>query len=104
AYSSMLKRLMDMMLTELQVPNASRRALSELRERATNIRELSGDFRLNAFVGPLCQFQGSDDDMEDIATFVVNKPARDGVDADLDRAAIELASLSQAFNRNEAFA
>ena len=36
------------MLAELQVPNISPQSLVELRERAENIRQLAGDFRLDA--------------------------------------------------------
>lgn len=104
AYDVMLDRLKQMMLTELQVPNTSSQALGELRERAENIRQLSGDFRLNAFVGRLSQFTASQADMEGIASLATNKPAKDWVDADLDQASLEIADLSQKFNRAESFA
>lgn len=104
AYDVMLDRLKQMMLTELQVPNTSPQALAELRERAENIRQLSGDFRLNAFIGRLGQFISSQADMEGLASLATNKPARDWVDADLDQASIEIADLSQKFIRTESFA
>ncbi len=104
SYDNMLRRLQEMMLTELQVPNTSPRALSELRARAENVRELGGDFRLNAFVGRLCQFKGDPSDMEGVASLAANKPPRDWVDADLDQASVEIADLAQKFNRSEAFA
>ena len=40
------------MLAELQVPNVSPQSLAELRARADNIRQLAGDFRLDAFRRP----------------------------------------------------
>src|SRR3546814_2436277 len=43
AYPSMLHRMRDLMLAELQVPNISPQSLAELRERAENIRQLAGD-------------------------------------------------------------
>ena len=104
AYRSMLHRLRDIMLAELQVPNVSPQALVELRERAENIRQLSGDFRLNAFVGRLSQFDGSDESFEGIASLAANKPPRDWVDPDLDHAAIELADMAQRFLRAETYA
>jgi hypothetical protein len=104
AYPVMLARLQDLMLTELEVPNASPQALAELRARAENIRQLSGDFRLNAFVGRLSQFRGLEADMEGIASLATNKPARDWVDADLDQAFVEVADLSQKLIRIEAYA
>src|SRR5947208_12721355 len=73
AYPDALDRLQKMMLTELQVPNASSQALSELRARAENVRHLTGDFRLEAFVGRLSQFGGTEADMEGIAGLATNK-------------------------------
>ena len=104
AYPSMLHRLRDIMLAELQVPNLSPQALGELRERAENIRQLAGDFRLDAFIARLSQFDGSDENFEGIASLAANKPPRDWVDPDLDRAAIELADMAQRFLRAETYA
>ena len=104
SYPSMLRRLTDLMLAELQVPNTSPQALAELRERAENIMQISGDFRLNAFIGRLAKFEGSDSDVEGIASLAANKPPRDWTDPDLDRASVELADLAQKFIRSENFA
>ncbi len=104
AYPSMLHRLNDLMLAELQVPNASSQAIGELRARAANIKEIGGDFRLNAFVSRLSSFNGSDEDIEGIASLAANRPPRDWTDSDLDRATVELADLSQKFIRAENFA
>jgi hypothetical protein len=92
------------MLAELQVPNLSRQSLIELQDRASNIKQLAGDFRLDAFVGRLAQFSESHLSFEGIASLVANKPSRDWVDIDVDRAAIEIADLSQRFLRAETFA
>ena len=100
----MLHRLSDLMLAELQVPNVSPQSLAELRDRAENIRQLAGDFRLDAFVGRLSQFDGSDESIEGIASLAANKPPRDWVDPDLDQAAIELADMAQKFLRTETYA
>ena len=104
AYPSMLHRLRDLMLAELHVPNISPQSLGELRGRAENIRQLAGDFRLDAFIGRLSQFDGTDEIFEGIASLAANKPPRDWVDPDLDHAAIELADMAQRFLRAETFA
>ena len=104
AYPTMLRRAMDSLLSELLVPNASPQALAELRARAENIKQLSGDFMLDAFVGRLETFRGSEDDMEGLLSLAANKPMRDWVDPDLDRASVELADLAQRFLRAETFA
>ncbi|GAB5351631.1 hypothetical protein [Qipengyuania sp. 483] len=104
AYPTMLARITDNLLLELDVPNSSSQALLELRDRAENIRELSGDFRLNAFIGRLSQFEGSRDDIEGLASLATNKPPRHWIDADLDNAGLELADFAQQFLRAETFA
>lgn len=104
AYPRMLYRLRETLLAELQVPNASTPLLAELRIRADNIRRISGDNRLEAFVMRLAQFHGVDEDMESLASMAINKPARDWVDTDVERATIELADMAQQFIRAEVFA
>lgn len=104
AYPQMLARLADNMLAELQVPNASSQALAELRERAENVKDLGGDFRLNAFVNRLAEYSGSLEDIEGLAGLATNKPARDWIDADMDNAAIALTELAQQFNKSETVA
>lgn len=103
AYPSMLHRLRDIMLSELQVPNISPQSLSELRDRAENIRQLAGDFHVEAFVARLSQLDASDTSFEGIASLAANKPPRDWVDHDLDRAMVEIADMAQKFLRAETF-
>lgn len=104
AYPQMLRQLRDLVLSELQVPNGGDASLAVLRERAENIRQLAGDFHLDAFVGRLCHINGSDESFEGVASLAANKPPRDWVDPDLDRASVKLAELSQLFLRAETFA
>lgn len=104
AYPTMLQRLRDAMLAELQVPNMQPRTIAELRERAENVKQLTGDLRLEAFVGRLMEFDGSDKRIEDLASLAANKPPENWSDPDIDRAALDLADLSQQFVRAEAFA
>jgi len=103
AYPTMLRRLRELMLAELQVPNASPQSLAELRERADNVRQLAGDFHLEAFVGRLSQYDGTDEAFEGIASLAANKPPRDWVDPDLDRAAVDIADMAQRFLRAETY-
>ena len=103
AYPAMLHRLRDMMLEELQVPNLSPQSLSELKARAANAIDIAGDFRLDAFAKRLAEFDGSDEGTEGIASLAANKPPRDWIDADVDRATLEIADMSQQFLRAETF-
>ena len=104
AYPDMLHRLREILLTELGVPNASRHNLEELRRRAENVQQLSGDLRLEAFILRISQFHGSDADMESLASMAANKPSFQWTDADIDRSTIELADMARRFNWHEAFA
>lgn len=104
AHPGMLHRLRSDMLAELQVPNASPNAIADLRARAENVRNLAGDFQLEAFVGRIATFLGTEEDIEGLASLAANKPVRDWSDADIDRATMGLAGLAQKFNRAEAFA
>ena len=103
-YRIMLDDLRKLLLRELQVIDASPRGLALLRSRAENILQVSGDFRLNAFIGRLTQFQSTDTDIEGLASLAVNKPSNDWTDPDLNQATLELASFSQQFIRTEGFA
>ncbi len=104
AYPAMLHRLRDIMLAELRVPNTSPSSMAELRARAENIKQISGDFRLEAFVGRLSVFDGKDESFEGVASLAANKPPHTWVDPDLDKATIEIADLSRSFVRAETFA
>ena len=104
AYPSMLRRMEQMMLAELQVPNGSPQALADLRARAGNIRQLAGDFHLEAFIGRVSQYDGSEGAFEGIASLAVSKPPRAWIDLDLDRAAVDIAEMAQRFLRAETFA
>ncbi len=104
AYPAMLHRLREALLAELQVPNASASLLEELRARAENVRQLSGDHRLEAFIVRLSHFYGSDQDMESLASMATNKPPLSWVDADIDRAAVALAEMAQSFIHLESYA
>ena len=104
AQPAMLARLRELLLAELNVPSASGPVLSELRERAANVRELGGDHRLEAFIVRLSQFTGSDADMEGLVGMAANKPLHGWVDTDVDRATVELADMAQRFIRAESFA
>ena len=103
AYSNMLGELKALLESELQFSN-TKKDLVNLRARADNVVDLTGDFRLDAFATRLKAYNDSDEDIESIASLAANKPARDWVDRDLDAAKIEIADLSQRFIRGEAFA
>ena len=103
AYPNMLAGLDRLMLSELNAVK-SKKGRNALSQRAKNVHGLSGDFRLDAFTSRLMSFTGTREEIEGIASLAANKPPRDWVDRDLDAAQLQIAKLSQQFNRCEAFA
>ena len=75
----------------------------EINLRAKNIMQISGDFKLDAFAARLSTYQGHDSDVEGIASLAADKPTRDWIDLDVNRARLRIAELSQQFNHIEAF-
>lgn len=104
AYSAMLGELRSVLLGELRVRGESEAALAALRRRAENVRNLTGNYRLDALATRLTQFTGRSDDMEGLGSLAANKPPRDWVDRDVDNARVELAALAQQFLKAELFA
>ncbi|MCY3769054.1 MAG: ATP-binding protein [Gammaproteobacteria bacterium] len=104
SYPAMLVRLQETLLAELQVATSAPGMLKDLRDRADNIRELGGDHRQEAFIMRLAQFEGTVSDIEGLAGMAASKPVHGWVDPDVDKAAVELATMAQRFVRTEAFA
>lgn len=104
AYPSMLHKLRDTLLSELDVHNISPQSLNELCDRAENIRQVMGDFKLEAFIGRISQFNDTDESIEDIASLAASKPPRFWIDPDFDRTTVEIAELAQKFLRAELYA
>ena len=104
AYPSALDRLRDQMLAELRVSNTSDSSLKQLRKRAKNIRQLSGDFRMENFISRVSEFNNTVNNFEGIASLAANKPPNRWIDLDFDRTGLELAEFARKFVRLEAFA
>ena len=104
AYPSLVQRFYQVILTELGVPNYSPQSLLDLRARAENIRGIAGDFKLDAFSGRLASFNGSIEEVEGLASLTISKPLHAWIDTDADKAMVEVARMSQQFNKAEAFA
>lgn len=104
AYPQMLNRLSQLMLHELGLDNPSTDSISELRLRAKSIKQMSGDFRVDAFISRLLNYDGTAIQTEGIGSLAASKPPRDWVDADLDKSLIEVAAFARAFIRTESYA
>ena len=104
AYPRMLAELQRVLFQELRVRGDAPSSFEPLRRRAENVRDLTGNYRLDALATRLAQFAGRTEDVEGLASLAANKPPRDWVDRDVDNARVELAALAQQFLKAELFA
>ena len=81
AYTRMLSEVETKMLQAL---DASPSNLQSLRNRATTVAGVSGDFRLDAFSTRLSSYDGSRSVLEGILSLAAEKPPRDWVDRHID--------------------
>ncbi|KEZ70443.1 ATP-binding protein [Pseudomonas amygdali pv. tabaci str. ATCC 11528] len=100
AYPKMLSEVEAKMLQAL---DASRNNLDSLRERATAVAGISGNFRLDAFSTRLASYDGSRSALEGILSLAAEKPPRDWVDRHIDAAVLELVQFARRFREAEAF-
>ncbi|AIB38620.1 MULTISPECIES: hypothetical protein [Pseudomonas] len=100
AYPKMLSEVEAKMLQAL---DASLNSLDSLRERATAVAGISGNFRLDAFSTRLASYDGSRSALEGILSLAAEKPPRDWVDRHIDAAVLELVQFARRFREAEAF-
>lgn len=103
AYPRLMSDLRQQLLEELQIEGKGHKALEELNKRAKNILQISGDFKLDAFAARLSAFKDTEADLEGLMSLAADKPTRDWIDLDVNRAKLRIAELSQQFNHIEAF-
>ena len=104
AYPKMLCTIRVHLLKELRVPTTSVQSYRSLNERAANVVGISGDTQLEAFIARLVRYDGSDVETEAIAGLAIRKPASAWIDIDIDRALVQLSTLSRAFRQHETVA
>lgn len=103
-YPKLLKELGLLLLSELQVGVASKANISRLKERAKSIQGVTGDFRIDALAARLGTFEQTPEDIAGIASLAANKPIKDWIDLDVDRAKQEIVSLCAGFKKAELLA
>lgn len=102
-YPVLIKDLRKQLLDELQIDSKGKSASEEINTRARNIMQISGDFKFDAFATRMSNFKGTELDIEGIASLAADKPMRDWIDLDVNRAKLRIAELSQQFNHLEAY-
>jgi hypothetical protein len=101
AYSAMLESVKRTLLMSLDHEGEP---IESLRARASNVKGITGDFRLDAFAGRLEMFDASQQSVEGLISLAVNKPSTGWVDRDIDAAMLQLGSWAIEFRRAEAMA
>ncbi len=100
AYRLMLQTLDSRLREELNVENEE-----SLHDRASRLRGLTGELRVEAFVSRMESYRFADtESIEGVASLAANKPCQDWSDNDYDAALVSIAELAQRFNRAEGYA
>jgi len=101
AYQRMLANVRAHVLDAL---DHGKRPESELRNRATTVKGLTGDFKLDAFATRLETYDQSAETIEALISLAVDKPQAVWVDRDIDAAMAKLSDWSVAFRKAETMA
>ena len=101
AYPKLLHELGVLILSELQVGTPTDTNIRLLNERAKSIKGLSGDFRVDSFISRLCNFEQSEEHIAGIASLAANKPIKDWIDLDVEKARQEIVYLCSGFKKAE---
>lgn len=101
AYETMLRQVEASVLSAL---DHTRRTPEELHVRATNVKGITGDFRLDAFATRLEVYDGSSEAIEGLISLAASKPSANWVDRDIDAALLQLGEWALEFRRAETMA
>jgi hypothetical protein len=77
---------------------------TELQKRASTVKGITGDFKLDAFATRLATYDQSDETVEALISLAIDKPQAMWVDRDIDAAMGKLAEWSVAFRKAETMA
>ena len=85
-YPAMIQSVGFLLTTELDVLLATPENIKKLRERAQNIKGVSGNLKLDAFATRLSTFDSTIRDIEGIIGLANNKPPAEWIDLDIEKA------------------
>lgn len=103
-YPTMLQAIGILMTSELDIPLATPFYLEQLRERAKNVKGVSGNFGIEAFAARLSTFDSSAADIAGIISLATNKPQTEWIDLDIENAKKEILRLCTEFKKAELYA
>lgn len=98
-YPETMKGIALLLTNELDIPIATSTHLEKLRERAKNIKGISGNFRVDAFAARISTFDSSLNSIAGIISLANNKPPHDWIDLDIENAKREILSLCTEFKK-----
>lgn len=101
AYHRMLSNVRTHLLEAL---DHGERQLGDLRTRATTVKGITGDFKLDAFATRLENYDESDETIESLISLAIDKPQAAWVDRDIDAAMAKLADWAMDFRKAETMA
>ncbi|MGN8005459.1 ATP-binding protein [Acidovorax sp. 22279] len=101
AYIGMLTKVRQHLLQAL---DHGARTPAELQKRASTVKGITGDFKLDAFATRLETYDQSDETVEALISLAIDKPQAMWVDRDIDAAMAKLAEWAVAFRKAETMA
>ncbi len=102
-YPATMTNIALLLTNELDVPMATPTHMERLRERAKNIKGVSGNFRIDAFASRISTFESSLNDIAGIVSLANNKPPHDWIDLDIENAKKEILTLCTDFKKAELY-
>lgn len=102
-YPATMTNIALLLTNELDVPLATPAHLEKLRERAKNIKGVSGNFKIDAFAARISTFNSTLTDIAGIVSLANNKPPYDWIDLDIENAKKEILNLCTEFKKAELY-
>lgn len=101
AYGKMLVNVQASLIDALDHQSGT---IDALKKRASTVKGITGDFKLDAFATRLETFDESNESIESLISLAVDKPPATWVDRDIDAALVKLASWAVDFRKSETMA
>ena len=95
--ANFLQSLFSHLMKELGVIPSNKNNIEKLHNRAVTVKKIAGDTRVDAFITNLTQIDPGGENIERIASFLVNKPPKAWIDNDTDKMFIEVTKYARQF-------
>ena len=102
AFNKLLTELKDLIHKNFKI-NDDDEGFTTLKERASVIKDKTGDFELNAIILRLMTYDGSEKTLQELLTVIAKKSITKINDHDIEKIKIDIASIAKSFLKAEAF-